>query len=125
MNIRDKLKSMESKLLQMQEKLVEDDKDPVKKKLNEEAVKLASIEFFGKEKGLAYIEEADLAEETMKPEKARAYVQNVLNPSYFGNVMTENIVGKYRVIFRYSKFFGMIGKHKKILTRKTTNITDE
>ncbi len=31
MNIRDKLKGMESKLLEMQEKLVEDDKDPVKK----------------------------------------------------------------------------------------------
>ncbi len=112
---------MQAKLLEMQSKLEEEDKDPKKKALNEEAVKQAAIEFFGKEKGTKYIEEADLAEATMQPKQAKFFVQNVLNPQYFGNLTTPNIIQTYKVIFRYSKFFGMIGKHKKLLTRKNTN----
>lgn len=110
---------MSSKLEKMVSKLEEEDKDPELRALNEKAVSLAAQEFFGEEKGLEYIRECDLAEATMG-EKAKSYVQKIVNPSYFGNTLTANIVQIYKVIFRYSKFFGMIGKHKKILSRKGT-----
>ena len=45
MNISQKMDGMQAKLLEMQSKLEEEDKDPKKKALNEEAVKQAAIEF--------------------------------------------------------------------------------
>ncbi len=120
MSVQAKIEKMSSKLEKMVSKLEEEDKDPVLKKLNEEAVSLAAREFFGEERGREYIEVCDLAESTMG-KKAKSYVQNVINPEYFGNTLTANIIQIYKVIFRYSKFFGMINKHKKILTRSAPN----
>lgn len=113
-----KVNKLQDKLQRMQKEFEAKNDDPKEKAINEEAVRLAAIEYFGKEKGESYIKDLDLAEEKLGVESGKNYAGQVVNPLYFGEIEPGNLISGLRVLNKYAYFFGLMAKHKRQLKKQ-------